>query len=81
MAPNDFRVSITDASGKDAYPIASFTWIYVPVSGAAAERSRAVKEFLNWGLGDGQTLARGLGYATLPAEVLAKAKSTVNNIH
>jgi ABC-type phosphate transport system substrate-binding protein len=53
----------------------------VPESGAPAERSRAVKEFLSWGLQEGQTIARGLGYATLPAALQSKAKSTVNSIH
>jgi phosphate transport system substrate-binding protein len=70
-----------DAPGKGSYPIASFTWIYVPESDAHAERSRAVKEFLSWGLQEGQTIARGLGYATLPAALQSKAKSTVNSIH
>lgn len=78
--PSDFGISMTSALGKGSYPIASFTWIYVPASGAPAERSRAVKEFLTWGLADGQNMARSLGYATLPKEVLAKAKSALNSI-
>ena len=79
--PADFNISMTDAPGKNSYPIASFTWIYVPQSGAPAERSHAVKEYLSWGLEEGQTIARGLGYATLPKAVLSKAKITVNSIH
>lgn len=78
--PVDFGVSMTEAPGKESYPIASFTWIYVPASGAQAERSRAVKEFLTWGLADGQNMARSMGYATLPSAVLAKAKSTLKTI-
>ena len=78
--PSDFGISMTDAPGKNSYPIASFTWVYVPSSGAAPERTRALKEFLNWGLDEGQSVARGLGYATLPSPVLAKAKSTLNRI-
>ena len=79
--PADFNISMTDAPGKGSYPIASFTWIYVPESGAPSERSRAVKEFLGWGLQEGQTIAHGLGYAILPTAVLSKAKSKVNSIH
>ena len=78
--PADFGVSMAEAPGKGSYPIASFTWIYVPISGAQPERSRAVKEFLAWGLGDGQTMARSMGYATLPSAVLAKAKTTLSSI-
>jgi phosphate transport system substrate-binding protein len=78
--PADFAVSMTDAPGKNSYPIASFTWVYVPSSGAAPERTHALKQFLSWGLDEGQSVARGLGYATLPGPVLAKAKSTLNGI-
>jgi phosphate transport system substrate-binding protein len=78
--PADFRVSLIDAPGKDAYPIASFTWIYLPTSGASAERAQALKQFLGWALGDGQTIARGLGYATLPGPVQSKAHAALNSI-
>ena len=78
--PADFNVSMTEAPGKNSYPIASFTWIYVPASGAPAERSHAVKQFLSWGLSDGQEMARGMGYATLPTGILSKAKATLNSV-
>ena len=78
--PRDFRVSLVDASAKDAYPIASFTWIYLPSSGVSAERTGALKQFLAWALEDGQTIARGLGYATLPSSIQSKAHATLNSI-
>lgn len=78
--PNDFRVSLIDAAAKDAYPIASFTWIYLPTSGISMERARALKQFLSWTMEDGQTIARGLGYATLPSPVQSKVQSTLNSI-
>ena len=78
--PADFNISMTDAPGKNSYPIASFTWIYLPASGALSERSRAVKQFLNWGLSDGQEMARGMGYAVLPPGILSKAKATLNSV-
>jgi len=78
--PSDFRVSLVDASAKDAYPISSFTWIYLPTSGTSAERARAVKQFMSWALQDGQTIARGLGYATLPGPVQSKAHAALNSI-
>ena len=76
----DFRVSLTNGPGKDSYPIASFTWLYVPVSGLAPERSRALKQFLEWALGDGQEVAKSMGYATLPAGVLEKARAKVKTV-
>jgi hypothetical protein len=39
-----------------------------------------LKQFMSWALEDGQTIARGLGYATLPSSVQSKAKSTLNSI-
>ena len=78
--PNDFRVSLVDAPAKDAYPIASFTWIYLPTSGLSAERTRALKQFLGWALEDGQTIARGLGYATLPGPIQSKAQAALNSV-
>jgi phosphate transport system substrate-binding protein len=78
--PSDFHVSLIDAPGKDAYPIASFTWIYVPSTGVSEQRSNAVKAFLAWALEDGQTIARGLGYATLPGPVQSKAQAALNSM-
>ena len=78
--PKDFRVSLIDASADDAYPIASFTWIYLPSSGISPERVHALKEFLSWALEDGQTIARGMGYAILPGPVQSKAHAALNSI-
>lgn len=78
--PGDFRVSLVDAPGKDAYPISSFSWIYLPTGGLSSERTQALKRFLGWALDDGQTIARGLGYATLPSTVQGKAQTTLNSL-
>src|SRR5439155_1278154 len=69
--PEDFRVSITDPAGADAYPIASFTWLLVPARIKDAEKGAAIKKFLAWMLADGQQLAAPLNYAPLPASVVA----------
>ena len=76
----DFRVSLVNAPGPDAYPITSFTWIYLPTSGLSAERIGALKQFLDWALADGQTVARGLGYATLPGPIQSKAQAALDSI-
>ena len=78
--PADFRVSITDATGADAYPIASFTWLLVPARIADANKGRALKQFLEWMLGDGQALAAPLNYAPLPAAVVELERKTLKDI-
>ncbi|HWZ99372.1 MAG TPA: phosphate ABC transporter substrate-binding protein PstS [Candidatus Dormibacteraeota bacterium] len=69
-----FRVSLTNAPGKDSYPIASLTWLYVPERASDPARGKAVNEFLQWIYSKGQDIARDRGYAPLPASVLAKVK-------
>lgn len=77
----DFGVSLTNAEGKDSYPLVSFTRIYVAASGMEPARRQALKEFWNWALTDGQETASGLGYTVLPTGVAAKARETLNSIH
>ncbi len=52
--PADFRVSITNAPGKDAYPISSFTWMLIPEKIPDATKKKAITDFLNWMLTTGQ---------------------------
>jgi phosphate transport system substrate-binding protein len=68
--PPDFRVSITNAPGADAYPIASFTWILLYESPDDKAQGRMMKEFMRWALTDGQKYAPELGYARLPQPVV-----------
>ena len=70
--PDDFRVSITNADGKDAYPLASFTWLLLNQNASDKERSRIMTDFVKWALTDGQKFAPDLGYAPLPKEVVDK---------
>ncbi len=65
--PSDFRVSITNPTDKDAYPIASFTWILVPTRIPDTAKREAIKNFLHWMLTEGQNDAEPLDYAKLPA--------------
>jgi phosphate transport system substrate-binding protein len=70
--PDDFRVSITNAAGKNAYPISTFTWMLIPSQISDANKSKAIKAFLEWMLADGQKNVASLTYAPLPKEVVAK---------
>ncbi len=77
--PKDFRVSITQAEGKDAYPISSFTYL-LAYSKMEAGKGRAFKEFLAWALDKGQPLAEGLSYASLPKSMIGPIKAKVAQI-
>jgi phosphate transport system substrate-binding protein len=77
---DDFRVSLTNAPGKDSYPISSFTWLYIPEKSRDAERARALVQYLRWLYADGQSIARERGYATLPNDVLVKVTESLNRI-
>lgn len=68
--PPDFRVSITNAPGADAYPIASFTWILLYENPQDKAQARVMKDFMRWALTDGQKMAPELGYASLPPQVV-----------
>ncbi|HEY6137297.1 MAG TPA: phosphate ABC transporter substrate-binding protein PstS [Thermoanaerobaculia bacterium] len=70
--PDDFRVSITNPDGKDAYPIASFTWLLLYQNPSDAQRAKVMNDFVKWALTDGQKEAGALGYAPLPKEVVEK---------
>ena len=75
--PADFRVSITNPPGKDAYPIASFTWLLIPTHPADAKKGQILKDFLFWMLDKGQTMVESLSYAPLPSEVVTKEKAAI----
>jgi phosphate transport system substrate-binding protein len=79
--PADFRVSITNAPGKDSYPISSFTWLLIPVQSKDAAKGKIIVDFLNWMLDDGQKMTAALTYAPLPESVVGKVKAAVKQIH
>jgi phosphate transport system substrate-binding protein len=75
--PADFRVSITNAPGKDAYPISSFTWLLVPTQSKDAAKGKILADFLNWMTTEGQKMTNSLAYAPLPESVAAKEKDAI----
>jgi phosphate transport system substrate-binding protein len=76
-----FKASIVDAPGDDAYPIASFTWIIVPIHIADDKKRDAITAFLRWMLGPGQRQAAALGYVALPGDVVANEENAIVRIH
>src|SRR6202030_90521 len=75
--PDDFRVSITNAPGKAAYPISSFTWLLIPAKIDDAAKKKAITDFLHWMLADGQKMTETLTYAPLPKPVVAKEMKAI----
>jgi phosphate transport system substrate-binding protein len=78
--PEDFRVSITNAPGKAAYPITSYTWLLIPTTIADAARRNALKDLLKRMLNDDQAYAPDLGYAPLPKEVAQRETAAIARI-
>jgi len=78
--PADFRVSITNAPGKDAYPISSFTWLLIPAQSKDAAKGKILSDLLNWIVNDGQKMTADLAYAPLPASVAAKVKDEIKQV-
>jgi phosphate transport system substrate-binding protein len=79
--PADYRVSITNAPGADAYPISSFTWLLIPQTWQDAGKAKVMVEFLHWMLEHGESEAEGLNYAPLPKAVADRVGATINTIH
>jgi len=78
--PADFRVSITNPPGKDAYPISSFTWLLIPAQAKDASHSKILADFLNWMVTDGQGMTAALSYAPLPEGVVQKEKEAIKQV-
>ena len=79
--PDDFRVSITDASGKDAYPISGFTYLLISQDQTAAgAKGKALVKFLKWSMTNGQKDAEPLAYAPLPKPIVKKVEAKIASI-
>jgi phosphate transport system substrate-binding protein len=78
--PKDFRVSITNPPGGNAYPISSFTWLLIPAHIADPAKRTAITQFLHWMLTDGQRYSEALAYARLPKAVEAMEMKAISLI-
>jgi phosphate transport system substrate-binding protein len=79
--PADFRVSITNAPGKTAYPISSFTWLLIPEQSKDPKKGKILADFLNWMVTDGQKMTAQLSYAPLPQNVAEQVKVAIKQVH
>jgi phosphate transport system substrate-binding protein len=80
VLPADYRVSITNAPGKEAYPISSFTWLLVPLKSSDAAKGKVIKDLLSWIVTSGEGEVSALSYAPLPKSVAAKVLKTVYSL-
>jgi len=79
-ANTDFRVSITDADGPQAYPIASFTWLLLPKQMPDSAKARALLDFVWWAVHDGERFTTDLAYAPLPQRVVQLEEQRLKSI-
>jgi phosphate transport system substrate-binding protein len=78
--PDDFRFSMTNAPGKDAYPIAGATWLLVYQQQKDATKGKKLVEFLKWAMKDGEKMAKDLDYASLPESVQQRVLKRIDEI-
>jgi phosphate transport system substrate-binding protein len=78
--PDDFRVSITNASGKGVYPISSFTWLLLYENPKDKAQGKTMVDFVKWALTDGQKFCADLGYAPLPPQVVKLEMAALGKI-
>jgi phosphate transport system substrate-binding protein len=79
--PADFRVSITNAPGKQSYPIASFTWLLIPQQSKDPAKGKVLHDFLTWMLDKGEGMVKDLDYAPLPESVQEKVREKIKQVH
>lgn len=78
--PNDLRVELLNADGKNSYPISGFTWLLVYKNMKDKNKAKAMVEFLKWSMKDGQKYAKELYYAPLPKEVIKLNEKKISEI-
>lgn len=78
--PADYRISITNAPGANAYPISSFTWLLIPVHSADPAKGKVIKDLLSWIVNSGESEVSSLSYAPLPKSVAEKVLKTVYSL-
>jgi phosphate transport system substrate-binding protein len=80
VLPADYRVSITNAPGANAYPISSFTWLLVPLKSPDAAKGKVLRDLLSWIVNSGESEVQTLSYAPLPPSVAEKVLKTIYSL-
>ncbi len=77
--PDDLRLSLVNADGKDSYPISGTTWAVVYVK-QPGDKAIALKQFLTWATHEGQDMNKELFYARIPKEIVDRADKKIASI-
>ena len=75
--PADYRISITNAPGAEAYPISSFTYLLIPTHPTDAAKQKVLKDMLSWMVNSGEGEVSSLSYAPLPSNLAEKVLKTI----
>ena len=78
--PADLRVSLTNADGKNSFPISGFTWLLIYKNMKNKEKAEAIGQFLTWAMTTGQSYAKDLYYAPLPNNILKLCEKKIASI-
>jgi phosphate transport system substrate-binding protein len=78
--PADYRISITNAPGANAYPISSFTYLLIPVKPIHPENEKVIKDMLSWIIKSGESEVSNLSYAPLPESLVEKVLKTIYSL-
>lgn len=78
--PANFQVSITNAPGRKSYPVAAFTYLLIPVTTGNAVKDSFLREFLQWALSSGQRQSPGLGFGSLPPDMVAREQRAIRSL-
>ena len=78
--PDDFRFSMVNPPGENAYPISGATWLLVYEQQKDATKGKKLVEFLKWAMKDGEKMAKELDYASLPDSVQQRVLKRIDEI-
>ncbi len=80
LMPENLRLLIPDPDGEDAYPILTLSWLLLYRHYPDPAKASAIKQFVNFGLTEGQRYSRELGYVPLPDEIVSRSRQALENI-
>jgi phosphate transport system substrate-binding protein len=80
-AGDEFDDDLTATTAKDAYPIASFTWMYVRTKPLDPTRAAALNKLMTWIISDGQAMAEQEGYVAIPTALQSRILKKVSTLH
>jgi phosphate transport system substrate-binding protein len=78
--PEDLRVSLVNAEGEGAYPVSGLTYVLVYKEQADVAKGKALVDFLEWAIHDGQKLTKDLYYAPLPPQLVEKVETKLASV-